>query len=114
MGVCWGSSPISTRTTTLASSVLTIVRIARGVGDVLLHLLKAQAAVDLGAVEEELLRLVLRGHQHQPPLPVDAGLQPVTGRQAEGIPQGPGQGELALGGERDGGHEVIVAICLTR
>ena len=111
MGVCWGSSPISSRTTTLVSSVLTIVRIARGSGDGLLHLLKAQAAVDLGAVEEQLLRLVLRGHQHQPPLKVDAGLKPGTGRQSEGIPYGPGQGELALGGEGDGGHDLIVRRC---
>ena len=111
---CWGSSPISTRTTSLVASVPTIVWIARGVGDGLLHLLKAQAAVDLGAVEEQLFRLVLRGHQHQSPLTVDAGLKPGAGSQAEGIPHGPGQGELALGGERDGGHDVIVAICLTR
>ena len=96
------------RTTTLVSSVLTIVRIARSSGDGLLHLLKAQAAVDLGAVEEQLFRLVLRGHQHQSPLTVDAGLKPGAGSQAEGIPHGPGQGELALGGERDGSHEVIV------
>ena len=109
MDVCWGSSPISTRTTSLVSSVLTIVWIARGVGDGLLHLLKAQAAVDLGAVEEQLLRLVLRGHQHQPPLTVDAGLKPGAGSQSEGIPYGPGQGELALGGEGDGGHDVIVS-----
>ena len=107
-GVCWGSSTISSRTTKLVSSVPTIVRIARGGGDGLLHLLKAQAAVDLGAVEEQLLRLVLRGHQHQSPLTVDAGLKPGAGSQAEGIPHGPGQGELALGGERDGGHDVIV------
>ena len=85
------------------SSVLTIVWPARGSGDGLFHLLEAQAAVALGAVEEQLLRLVFGGHQHQPPLPVDAGLQPGPRRQAEGIPQGPGEGELALGGERDGG-----------
>ena len=79
----------------MVSSVLTIVRIARGSGDGLLHLLKAQAAVDLGAVEEQLFRLVLRRHQHQSPLTVDAGLKPGAGRQSEGIPYGPGQGELA-------------------
>ena len=90
------------------SSVLTIVWIARCVGDGLLHLLKAQAAVDLGAVEEQLLRVVLRGHQHQTPLAVDAGLKLGAGSQSEGIPYGPGQGELALGCERDGGHDVIL------
>ena len=66
----------------MASSVLTIVRIACGSGDGLLHLLKAQAAVDLGAVEEQLFRLVLRGHQHQSPLTVDAGLKPGAGSQS--------------------------------
>jgi hypothetical protein len=54
------------------SSVFTIVWPARGSGDGLFHLREAQAAVELGAVEEQLLRLVFRGHQHQPPLSVDA------------------------------------------
>ena len=72
------------------SSVLTIVWPARGSGDGLFHLLEAQAAVALGAVEEQLLRLVFGGHQHQPPLPVNAGLQPGTGHQTVGIKQGPG------------------------
>ena len=56
----------------LVSSGLTIDWPACGSGDGLLHLLEAQAAVDLGAVEEQLLRLVFRGQQHQPPLPIDA------------------------------------------
>ena len=31
-----------------------------------------------------------------------------TARQAEGIPELPGDGQLPLGGERHGGHELIV------
>jgi hypothetical protein len=44
---------------TLVSSVLTIVWIADALNDGLFHLLEAQAAVDLGAVEEQLLRFIL-------------------------------------------------------
>ncbi len=65
---------------------LPIAQLAQGgeqrSGDDLLQLLEAQAAVALGAVEEQLLRLVVRGHQRQPPLPVDAGLHPAPGPRA--------------------------------
>jgi len=57
---------------------------------------------------EQLLRLVFGGHQHQPPLAVDAGLQPGPWSQAKGIAQRPGDGELTRGGEGDGVHGAIV------
>ena len=79
-----------------------------GIDDGLLHLLKAQAAADAGPMAEQLLRLVFGGHQHQPPLAVDACLQPRPRSQAEGIAQGPGDGELTLGGEGGGVHKGIV------
>jgi len=57
---------------------------------------------------KQLLRLVFGGHQHQPPLAVDAGLQPGPWSQAKGIAQRPGDGELSLGGEGDGVPGAIV------
>jgi len=90
--VCRGSSPISSLTSTLVSSVVT----THGGGDGLLHLRHAHRPIDPGAVAQQILRLVLRGHQHQAPLAVDARLQPSPGSQAEDFPQPPGNGELAL------------------
>lgn len=81
---------------------------ADSISDGLLHLLKAKAAADAGPMAEQLLRLVFGGHQHQPPLAVDACLQPRPRSQAEGIAQGPRDGELTLGGESDGVYAGIV------
>ena len=49
-----------------------------GSGDRLVHVLQAHRALHDGAVPEKILRLVLRGHQNQTPLVIDARLQPGT------------------------------------
>ena len=52
-----------------------------GSGDRLLPVLQAHRALHDGAVPEQVLRLVLRGHQNQTALVINARLQPGTCRQ---------------------------------
>ena len=53
---------------------------------------------------QQLLRLVLGGHEHQAAMPIDRGLQLRPWGKAEGVAQLPRNRQLAFGGEGDGGH----------
>jgi len=71
IGVCWDSLPISNRTITLVSSV---VSTAAGSGDGAVQVLYRHHATRPGAVAEEILRLEAGGSVDQPPVAIDSPL----------------------------------------
>jgi hypothetical protein len=71
-------------------------------------MLQGHHAAHLGAMAEQIIGFVLGGHERQPGVAIDRGLQPGTGRQAEGVAQLPGDGELPFGAAGDGGRQATV------
>jgi len=53
---------------------------------------------------KQVFRLIAAGHQHQPPMGIDTRLEPGPSGQPERLAELPGNGELALAAEGDGGH----------
>jgi hypothetical protein len=83
-------------------------------GDCLLHVVQADCALHGGTVPEKVFLFVVRGHQNQTALAINARPRPGSCRQAEGIPELPEDHQLSFEGERHGGHLVTRRSRLSR